>query len=150
MDNCAPLKKKKRLSLDRSKRKEPARCTDDPSDKENHTRFQFLTEDECDKLKEGYTLANTAKSTKWALNNFAAWKDARAKAQQEKCPDDLLTSSDPALLCKWLTRFVVATRTTQGKPYPPSTLYQLLTGLLRQMKDVALRTGTTNVSAYNW
>ena len=63
MDSCAPLKKKKRLSLDRSKRKEPARCADEPDDKENDTRFQFLTEDECDKLKEGYTPANTAKST---------------------------------------------------------------------------------------
>ena len=135
MDSCAPLMKKKRLSLGRSKRKESARGTDKPDDKENDTRFQFLTEDECNKLKKGYTPANTTKSTKWALNNFAAWKDAHA--QQVKCPDNLLSSTDPALLCKWLTRFVAETRTTQGKPYPPSTLYQLLTGLLRQMKDVA-------------
>ena len=63
-------------------------CTDDPDDKENDMRFQFLMEDECNKLREGYTLANTAKSTKWALNNSAARKDARAKALQEKCPDD--------------------------------------------------------------
>ena len=46
-------------------------------------------------------------------------------------PCDLLSSSDPNLLCKWLHFFVMETRQICGKLYPPKTLYALLYGLLR-------------------
>ena len=132
-NNCAPPKKKS-LSLNhRWKGKES--CADGSGNKENDARFQFLTEEEFSKLQEGYKPANTAKCTKWAVNNFEAWRKARVKAQKEKCPDDILMSTDSALLCTWLSLYVAETRTTQGNLYPPSTLYQLLTGLLRHMRD---------------
>ena len=54
----------------------------------------------------------------------------------ESCPDDLLLSTDPALISNWLSKYVAETRNKQGKPYPPSTLYQFLTGLLRYMRDI--------------
>ena len=41
----------------------------------------------------------------------------------------------PTLLSHWLSKYAADTRTVQGKIYPPSTLYQLLTGLLRYMRD---------------
>ena len=99
-------------------------------------RFQFLGDDEIDQLKEGYKPANTERCTRWALKNFEDWREARERAQREKCPDDLLKSSDPILLCEWLSRYAAETRTVDGNAYPPSTLYQLLTGLLRHMRDM--------------
>ena len=131
-ENCVPPKKKKHLSLERSKGKE---CRTLVDDKENDARFQFLSEDKLVELKEGFKPANTEKSTKWAFNNLTSWKIARERAGKATCPDDLLQSTDPELLCNWLSQFVAEPRTTQGKPYPPSTLYQLLAGLLRHMRD---------------
>ena len=66
-NNCAPPKKKS-LSLNhRWKGKES--CADGSGNKENDARFQFLTEEEFSKLQEGYKPVNTAKCTKWAVNN---------------------------------------------------------------------------------
>ena len=53
----------------------------------------------------------------------------------EPCPHDLLFSTNPALLSHWLSKYPAETHTVQGKAYPPSTLCQLLTGLLRYMRD---------------
>ena len=115
-ENCVPPKKKKHLRLKRSKAKEHRTLVDK---KENDPHFQFLSEDEFVKLKAGFKPANTEKSTKWAINNFTSWKIARERAGKATCPDDLLQSTDPDLLCDWLSRFVAETRTAQGKPYPP-------------------------------
>ena len=72
---------------------------------------------------------------RWKLNNFEAWRAARAKARKEKGPEDLVPT-DSVLLCTWLAQYVVETHTTQGKVYPTSSLYQLLTGILRHMRDM--------------
>ena len=132
-DNCAPPRKKS-LSLNHAGKGKES-CTSGSSNKETDARFQFLTEEELDKLQEGYKPANTQKCTKCALKNFETWRGARAKTETEKCPEDLLSSTDPALLCKWLSWYAAETRTTQGNHYPPSTIYQLLTGVLRYMRD---------------
>ena len=124
-ENCPHSSKKKSLTLKGEERKADI----------NKTRFSFLTENEHEKLKEDYVPLNTEKNTKWAIKNFAAWKEARVKRGIEPCPDDLLFSTDPALLSHWLSKYAAETRTVQGKAYPPSTLYQLLTGLLRYMRD---------------
>ena len=47
---------------------------------------------------------------------------------------DLLTSDNPTLVSKWLSRFVAETRNAKGDPYTPSTLNQLLASLLRHMR----------------
>ena len=44
-------------------------------------------------------------------------------------PADLMQSHDPELVCKWLCRFVMETRKTDGSRYPPSTLRSLISGL---------------------
>ena len=134
-DNCCqPEKKKKRLSLKVESGKSTTKGKQRKQEKEPQ-RFDFLDDNDFEKMKDGYKPINTDKSTKWAVNNFKSWKDARKEAGQETCPDDLLLSSDPKSLSTWLAKFAAETRTTKGKPYPPSTLYHLLTGLLRYMRD---------------
>ena len=81
-EKCVPHKKKKHLSL---------------------THFQFLSEDEFVKLKEGYTPTNTEGSTKWAINNCTSWKITRERSGKSTRPDHLLQSTDPELLCDWLS-----------------------------------------------
>ena len=135
-ENCVePPRKRMNLSL-KGKNKKDRNCQLQNKENEPDPRFEFLTKEEMDKLQEGYKPDNTTKTTKWAVNNFQAWRVARNKVQEEKCPDDILRATDPAILCKWLLLFVAETRTTQGKPYPPSTLYALLSGLLRHAREV--------------
>ena len=97
----------------------------------------FVDDEQLAVLSKGIVSANTDKSTKWALANFAAWK----KARNENYPanpvlEDLLTSNDPAVLNAQLSRFVLETRKSNGEFYPPKTLHQLLCGLLRHMRDI--------------
>ena len=47
-----------------------------------------------------------------------------------ECPSDLLERPSAEKLNYWLSCFVVGRR-VDGQPYPSSTLYQLLAGLLR-------------------
>ena len=35
----------------------------------------------------------------------------------------------------WLSRFVLEVRKKNGDPYPPNTLYQLICGLQRQLRE---------------
>ena len=129
-ENCPPPPKKS-LSL-KGKQKKTAAV---PAETHEDDRFRFLTDEQHDKLKEGYIPKNTEKNTKWALSNFESWKQARERSGLESAPDDLLTCSDPGILCTWLSKYIAETRTKQGKPYPPSTLYQLLTGILRYARE---------------
>ena len=115
-ENCPPPPKKS-LSL-KGKQKKTAAV---PAETHEDDRFRFLTDEQHDKLKEGYIPKNTEKNTKWALSNFESWKQARERSGLESAPDDLLTCSDPGILCTWLSKYIAETRTKQGKPYPPST-----------------------------
>ena len=50
-------------------------------------------------------------------------------------PCDILQCSNTQTLNKHLSRFVVETRKSNGEPYPPATLHQLLCGILRYMRN---------------
>ncbi len=101
-------------------------------------RFKYFVSDEqLSELSKGYTPKNTEASTKWALKNFLEWTKARnVQFPSQLVPTDILSSSDPATLNMWLSRFAVETRNTKGEFYPPSSLCQLLTGLLRHMRTI--------------
>ena len=118
---------------------------DPPTSSEPSERFvQFVGDDELSELSKGYTPKNTEANTKWALTNFHAWMQARNKRfPGDPVPSLLLSTSDPATLNAWLCRFVVETRNHKGKAYSPSTIYQLLTALLRHMR-------TTNAGCPNF
>ena len=75
---------------------------------------------------------------KWAVTNFLAWQTS----QNDKFDGDqakqvpLLESSDSSLLSKWLSLYCAETRKKDGGPYPPKTVYALLTGTLRHMRSL--------------
>ena len=67
---------------------------------------------------------------------FDLWKHARNQHYPgDPVPESLLTSCDPVLLNTHLARFAVEVRKTNGDYYPPATVYHLLCGLLRHMRE---------------
>ena len=91
---------------------------------------------EFSEFAKGLVPENTNKSTKWALKNFEAWMKSRNTSYpDDQVPQDILLCSDPELLNLHLSRFVIETRKANGEIYPPSTLHQLLCGILRFMHN---------------
>ncbi len=106
-----------------------------PAPKKQH--FQTVSSKELEQLSTVKQPKNTEYSTKWALKNFTDWKTERNAAFADTpVPDKLLETASPEDLNKWLSFYVAETRTAKGDFYPPSTLYQLLCGILRHMRIV--------------
>ena len=87
-----------------------------------------------EKICEGYVPKNTSKSTSWALRVFRTWREQRNEHEDDKCPETLLEEPQVELLNFWLSRFVMEARREDGKPYPPSSINNILSGLYRFSK----------------
>ena len=83
------------------------------------------------KICEGFIPKNTAKATTWALRVFFAWRNERNRSVDEQCPENLLEEPVVESLNYWLSRFVVEARRDDGKPYPATSLKNILAGLYR-------------------
>ena len=82
---------------------------------------------------------NTKKNNDWAYNNFNSWREARNRAfPTDQCPLDLIETPpwDCHALCYCLARFACETRNKEGKKYPATTVFSLLSALLRRMRGV--------------
>jgi hypothetical protein len=100
-------------------------------------RFEFLNDVDFSEVCQPFQPKNTAYSTKWAISNFESWKKKcnDSAHTSEKVPDDIFLK--PAKdIDQWLAHYVAETRNYKGEPYPPKTLYQLLSGLSRHAKAV--------------
>ena len=73
------------------------------------------------------------------MKTFAAWREYHNGHFDDKCPDDLLEAADPKLLDKWLLAFIVEIRRADGHPYPSKTLDNILSRLLRYIKQRRVR-----------
>ena len=91
-------------------------------------RFKQVNDDEMEVAVKGVLPQNTARNNQWAVKNFVLWIKAR-ESSDEPFPDDLLSSTNVELVCKWLCRFVLETRQESGEPYPPRSIHLLLCGL---------------------
>jgi len=101
-------------------------------------RFKLAKPKEIDELKQPNPPLNTKRSTNWAVKNLQTWWEWHNSAVEDKdelCPEIVVTSKCTVeLLNKWLPVYVMETRNKNGDPYPPKTLYSLLTGILRHMR----------------
>uniref|UniRef100_A0A1X7TZ09 DUF3504 domain-containing protein n=1 Tax=Amphimedon queenslandica TaxID=400682 RepID=A0A1X7TZ09_AMPQE len=94
----------------------------------------------------GFIPKNTAVNMKRAVKNFINWKASyNGRHPEDPCPDDVLLSDNPTELSLWLQRYILGTRKKDGTSYPPKTLYLLLCGLYRYMKENKERTGHTSL-----
>ena len=91
----------------------------------------------------GFVPANTAKNTKWAVGVFKSWLESRNQRTGETIDANFLDkrlstreASRMELCHVHVLSFVVEARKQDGKPYPAKTLYYLLAGILRYMRDL--------------
>ena len=91
---------------------------------------------EREKVGKGVVPENTDASTQWALRNFNEWAANRCSVvPNDPVPKDLLASHNADLVCKWLCRFLIETRKTDGSVYPPSSLRSLICGVNRILQN---------------
>ena len=99
-------------------------------------RFDFASDEDLSELTKGLVPHSAAKSTQWAVKNFEDWRNARNACHPDNpIPHNALDSCDPEVINLQLSRFIVVTRKSNGERYPPSSLHQLLCGLLRSMRE---------------
>ena len=109
-----------------------------PAKRKKLSRNRFaapLSDGAMSNVSKGPTVANTKKSTDWAMCVFGEWRKQRNVRQSDKCPSDLLESPSAEALNRWLSRFAVEACRADGDHYPSTTLYQLLAGLLRYARS---------------
>lgn len=95
------------------------------------TRFASpVTDEEINQLKESKKNKNTAKSTKWSFNIFESWRQSRLG---DNIPE--LRVMDKPTMSYWLSRFVLEVRNQKGLEYTGKTLYNILCGILRSLRD---------------
>ena len=129
-DDFQPCNKKQKLSLSKTKTK--ARIVLSPTSRFNTT----VTDAEVEKNSKGCIPDNTARSTAWAMRVFQQWIEQRNKRVKEQFPRDMFDKPySVEMISSCLQRFVAEAKRADGTPYPPRTLFQLLSGLLRHSKQ---------------
>ena len=93
-------------------------------------RFRSVSADEINQLSAPFVPKSTNRSTAWAKSVFDSWNDSR---DEDKCPESFLDACrEPIEMEKWLKLFVAEGMYNQaGDPYPPDTIYSILSGILR-------------------
>ena len=88
-------------------------------------------------FSKGFVPENTNLNTQWSLRTFQSWSSWRNELySDDPVPSDILTSTDPSAINKWLSLFVIEARKQDGSKYPSKTIDLLLAGLRRHMKEV--------------
>jgi len=139
---CIKMAERKRKPFSRKRQR------GDQDDKENddyeqqkisktEERYSFnVTLDDIIKFKEGECPLNTEKNTEWAVYNFETWRTARNKKFEDQCSSNILSSTNMKELCDWLCKYITETRKTDGTEYTPRSLYLLLAGLQRHIREL--------------
>ena len=77
----------------------PTTSTSEPHLPDESERFDFVDEDTLEEFSKGLVLANTARSTKWALKVFELWREQRnERFPGDKIPEDFLCTVDSGVL----------------------------------------------------
>ncbi|XP_045169549.2 uncharacterized protein LOC123532227 [Mercenaria mercenaria] len=104
-------------------------------DRDSSLTDRFATETTCEDanaLINELKSKNTVRNTKWAYTVFESWRDTRNKSGHEIPELSNMTVDD---MNTYLCRFVMETRKRDGTKYPPNSLYHIMSGLLRYLRD---------------
>ena len=129
-----PKRSKLSLSLSKPRHKQlsDAPLKDSTNDSSRQRFAPPTSSPEREKASKGTIPSNTEASLQWALRNFNEWAvNCCSLLPDDPVSKDLLASHDADLVCKWLCRYLMETRKTDGSLYPPSTLRSLICGLNR-------------------
>ena len=76
----------------------------------------------------------TQRDTTWCISLWNEWRDDRNSRSEEQVPSDICALS-PEELRRWLSRFVLEVRKMDGKEYCPDTLYHIVCGVMRFLRQ---------------
>ena len=79
-------------------------------------------------LNEDVAKKNTQKCTMWAVRVLMLSVEEQNKRNDEKCPIEVLSTSNMAEVRYWICVFVKEARHDDGQPHTPCSLTQLLSG----------------------
>ncbi len=103
----------------------------------NSARYAKASQHEIELLAKPYTPKKTESSTEWSVRTFKHWVTEHNNNEKEnKIPEDILEKMEHKTLKKWLAVFLVEVRKVSGQPYPPTTLNNILAGVLRYMRSI--------------
>ena len=133
----SPAAKRSKLSMSLKKDSKAGKITPLPlKDCSNNSKgFGLVSSPDREKASKGVVPAKTEANSQWAFKNFMEWSNHRNLLEPHNpVPKNLLECHDADLVCKWLCRYLLETRKTDGSHYPPASLRSLICGLNRTMQ----------------
>ena len=139
-EKCVSINQESDTATENSVTSAPAKRLKLSLSKEKPRFASPLPEDPMTEISKGKKCINTERSTTWATGVFKQWLEQRNQlSPADVCPEDFLElrhSEDVNRLQKWLCRFIVEARKQDGQSYPTTSLQNLLSGILRYMRNV--------------
>ena len=112
---------KRRKSLSLKRRKDMTYCSPSKSLEEYQAPF-------CPK--------NTQVNTRWAVKSIDDWVVTyNCRHPKNPCLDNVCLCNSSSVFAAWLQKYVVSIRKNSGEKYPPKTIYLLLCGLQRYVRE---------------
>ncbi|XP_062598901.1 uncharacterized protein LOC134260347, partial [Saccostrea cucullata] len=99
-----------------------------PNESQNRRFAEAVSDDDLRQLIDSQTNPNTRRNTKWCVEMFNKWRASRDNVPYMK-------EMNAEMLNYWLQRFVLEVRKQDGSEYPPRTLYFIVCGLLRHLRE---------------
>jgi hypothetical protein len=129
-----------------------ASLTTDPAQRcpSSSSRFGIpVTTEELNQSIQGGVPCNTRRNTEWAVRVFSSWKQWRnGQSVEEDAPGRYvhdLHVMNSFELNYWLYWFIHEARSKDGKPYPPTTMQQLIAGIQRYIRDYYVKAGRIDI-----
>ena len=94
-----------------------------------------VCENQVSKASRGVIPINTETSTRWAVKNFTDWANNRNKScSSDLVPIDLLERHDVTKVWKYMCKYILETRKSDGAKYLASTIKSLIAGINSQLQ----------------
>ena len=97
-------------------------------------RFAPPMSDKVQEAKKAAVPKTTQRDTSWCISLWKEWRDDRNSRSEEQIPSDICALS-PQVLQRWLSRFVLEVRKKGAAEYRPDTLYHIVCGIMRFLRQ---------------
>ena len=110
-----------------------------------------VTEADLSRRREERVPRSTRKQNSWGMSVYEGWAVWRNTQLQTMLNDNgtvplNLTTTSLVDLDYWFSRFIIECRRKDGKPYPPSTLYNIASSIQRTLRE---QYGRNDVNLYD-
>ncbi|XP_061186263.1 zinc finger MYM-type protein 2-like [Saccostrea echinata] len=121
---------------------EPPPETPEPPTETDEPQGMFarpITDKKIKLLTEYQECKNNKANTRWAFGVWRKWREERNKLSSNTGEFILeFSAMDATCMDYWLQRFVVEVCNQKGNEYTPKSLYYLMCGLLRHLRDIEI------------